>query len=562
MRENYGLVVDWDRVGQADFDRIVEALLYREYPGITAINGRGGDQGRDLIHDHDGILTIYQLKYFPGGFPADNRSRRRQIVGSFRAAMAHKPNHWTLVVPDNLTDGERSFVHDLKVPTHQLTTPAEAVGRKELDALCIKFPDVAEYFTRNQLEHVLKLANRASASIAEPFTDLPKGIHALANLADMATGPDWGLNFARQGNKVLLEVFPKHAASSQVSPITIKAFVNPVQLSAETRAALDYGLNRQIVLPALAVQVRGPKELEFDRPNVELLLEPGRSAIDPGTQFEFRFPDGSSYCSEVSYAGAGRRGYNISSKIGKVAKFELLMPFDDESDGNFDITVMLASANPAEAVQIYDLWFALADASRVDFFLDGRRLATARWTGGIKKNDRVEMKIQRELAEDLRIVQEHSKQYFPVPHELTGVERALYRAVRLLLQGKRTTIPLWRELTGVMTDGVDETTRQLLVTGRGAIRAALSQDFIEIGSRRFTVGPLVAMHPDVDIVDAGDALTLVDKGAAAGHPVKMRARYGQDFSAYRGTLDDEVTPSLQRWDLPGLCERGLPEVKH
>lgn len=104
--------INWRAAHKETFDKIVEILLRREF-GLRghAVNGRGDDEGID--YDVDDSKIIFQFKFFPEGFPTSNPSRRRQITKSFKAAMVHDPDEWTLVVPATLTPGERRFVTGL-----------------------------------------------------------------------------------------------------------------------------------------------------------------------------------------------------------------------------------------------------------------------------------------------------------------------------------------------------------------------------------------------------------------------------------------------------------------
>ncbi|MCD9899667.1 hypothetical protein LUR56_05120 [Streptomyces sp. MT29] len=84
------MAFEWDRISQSHFDRVVEALvhrLYSETAEVRAVNGRGGDGGRDIDVVQGGRLRIYQLKYFPDGL--QGRGRRPSIKKSFKRAMEH-----------------------------------------------------------------------------------------------------------------------------------------------------------------------------------------------------------------------------------------------------------------------------------------------------------------------------------------------------------------------------------------------------------------------------------------------------------------------------------------
>jgi hypothetical protein len=66
------MAIEWDRIGQPGFDRIVEALVHRMYDAsalVEVVNGRGGDDGIDIKVTHQSRVRIFQLKYYLDGFP-------------------------------------------------------------------------------------------------------------------------------------------------------------------------------------------------------------------------------------------------------------------------------------------------------------------------------------------------------------------------------------------------------------------------------------------------------------------------------------------------------------
>ncbi|MFI1415678.1 hypothetical protein ACH4Y0_38040 [Streptomyces sp. NPDC020707] len=96
------MAVEWERVGQPGFDRIVEAVVRRVYDAtarLEAVNGRGGDDGIDIKATHDSRVRVFQLKYYPDGFPTTaHKGRRTSIRQSFARAMRAGPQEWVLVV--------------------------------------------------------------------------------------------------------------------------------------------------------------------------------------------------------------------------------------------------------------------------------------------------------------------------------------------------------------------------------------------------------------------------------------------------------------------------------
>lgn len=107
------MAIEWDHLTQPRFDRMVEALVHRLYvedAEVEVMNGRGGDGGIDIKVTVDSRVWIYQLKYFPDGFPGSYQGRRTGIKRSFKKALEHDPDDWVLVVPCALTPAERAQV--------------------------------------------------------------------------------------------------------------------------------------------------------------------------------------------------------------------------------------------------------------------------------------------------------------------------------------------------------------------------------------------------------------------------------------------------------------------
>lgn len=212
--------IDWGRLDQRAFDRVVEALYSAENEDLPldayAVNGRGGDKGIDIHIRRDGRLTIVQLKFSPEGFSggfAD--TRRRQIKQSFRAAMKHSPDEWWLVFPSTATHSERQFVTRLTKSKPEIVI----VDRPALDVLAAKHPDLVKYFERNTLMEAVKVFNKEQALLID-HSDLTARIAALGKQVD-TLHPDWDLNFSRTGNTVVIEPVPRHPRAAEQAPITL-----------------------------------------------------------------------------------------------------------------------------------------------------------------------------------------------------------------------------------------------------------------------------------------------------------------------------------------------------
>lgn len=95
-------VIDWRSVDPQRFERAVQALLKRKYPGLRSVDGAGGDGGRDAqLVTPDG-LTVFEMKSFTGSL---TKKQRAQIVSSLKRAVSHASGmtRWVLVIPKNQT---------------------------------------------------------------------------------------------------------------------------------------------------------------------------------------------------------------------------------------------------------------------------------------------------------------------------------------------------------------------------------------------------------------------------------------------------------------------------
>ena len=216
------MFVRWDRLGPDEWDDLVEVLIYRIYTDgehtVVIYNGRGGDGGRDIVViDRNGYVRIFQLKFLPGGFPGSDRGRRRSIEESFKTAMAHDPDEWILVVPNNLTSGEMTYLQKLaRFKTTGKATAITHLAETGLTNELAKFPDLRTAFDRQELERLMELYNierRALPGTPAEIDDRIAGAQEAIDAADQ----DWTWKISTipgQEGRVLV---PKHAGAQAVA---------------------------------------------------------------------------------------------------------------------------------------------------------------------------------------------------------------------------------------------------------------------------------------------------------------------------------------------------------
>lgn len=253
--------IDWAGIGRHTFDRVVDAILDREFEGRGhAVDGRGGDDGVDYSVDVGRM--VFQYKYFVDGFNTRATSRRQQIKRSFDRALNGKVQEWILVVPANLSPGERAFVSSLR----EDDGPTILVwDRAVLDGRLAKYGDLANYFRfGSDVEH---LYEKAAAFVKNPVVrngeDVQRRLSELrSDVAD--ADPDWTYDVAIEGNITRRTLRPKHENAPTRSPISITlgtAFEPGSTLGAEFLDGIKFGFVSPIALPATSIRefrVSGP----------------------------------------------------------------------------------------------------------------------------------------------------------------------------------------------------------------------------------------------------------------------------------------------------------------
>jgi hypothetical protein len=242
------VAVEWERIGQPRFDRIVEALVHRLYDAtatVEAVNGRGGDDGIDIKVTSGPLVRIFQLKYYPDGFPTTSfKGRRTAIKASFERAMRHAPWEWILVVPCTLTAAERAYVKDLPAGR---TVRVRVMDRAELDDRLAERADLEASFNRDQLFEAAKVYNQERALLMGGLADIGARVGALGRQVD-GLDDHWTVDFARQTDSVVHVLRGKHPRAHEVSPIQIiltGAGDLAPELADAVQASLRFGRRRK-----------------------------------------------------------------------------------------------------------------------------------------------------------------------------------------------------------------------------------------------------------------------------------------------------------------------------
>ncbi|MFG3499277.1 hypothetical protein [Streptomyces sp. NPDC047928] len=133
-------------------------LILRLHSEARAVDGTGGDEGRDLYEYTDGNeLIVYEAKSFTGRM---DQGRRAQVVKSLKSAARHQPDHWDLLVPIDPNPTEQRWFDSLR---NRFPFVRTWHGRSWLDTQLAAHPDLVRYALQESSDYILERIVEARA---------------------------------------------------------------------------------------------------------------------------------------------------------------------------------------------------------------------------------------------------------------------------------------------------------------------------------------------------------------------------------------------------------------
>ncbi|MFD3308613.1 hypothetical protein [Streptomyces sp. NPDC058694] len=533
------MAIEWDRIGQVAFDRHVEALLHRMYDGkAIAVNGRGGDQGIDVRVSTDAGLRIFQLKYHPDGFPGTYRGRRPAIKKSFLRAMQHDPVEWTLVVPCTLTASERAFVDRLAVGR---TVKVSVMDRPALDDAFAVHSSLEATFTRDQAREAARDFGREQALLVDG-DDLIERVRALGNRVDNVD-PNWTWDFQRRGDTVIQTLRAQHALAFEVSPVRLSLETRPEAMDAGLTAAftraLGYGTAEEIELPPEAVAsltIDGPEWLSKTVSDVRVIWQPVPDVVpsDAAAEVEFLDSEGTPtgrYAGRLIAHRSGELGASVEADI-HAARLQMLLPFDQHTEGMVRYSFDLTGREPAEAMRVLRLHQRILRGGSLRISVDGTEVGSGQLSTGGTEEDYAEVEKLLSYLSDLEVVQHHCESYFPAPLVYSGAERIDLRIARLLIEGRCVADRSAHTVTATLNGLDSPELRTALGPQPQSLRFGGRGFEVTIGGRALDIGAVYVFHPRV-IADNGEqTIAALRTGRVAGTKVVFRPQDGEHFRLY------------------------------
>lgn len=567
-------MIDWSSVGQQTFDRLVELLIGRRYSDpnyeVRAVNGRGGDGGLDVVVDDGESLHVFQLKYFPGGFPASG-SRRAQIRRSLKKALdGEKMGEWTLVVPENLTLSEENFIRSL-AKKHDIN--ASRWGRLELDDLLSQNPDLEAYFKRNELREMARDFGAETAMIANGPADIVDRMNRLQKAID-TTDPHWTFEPSMVNGEVQLAARPKTPRSAEESPLKIhlESTFRPEHagLLEQVQHSLGYGARESVSLPAEVVQrlqVTGPALLAADVETAEVSWVPDSEhmagaavdlkVLDPGGAVVF------SREGAARHVGIGPLGISVEAEFGRFFVLKLLVPREDGKPCEFSFKFSTEGAYPQDVLSAAELAQNLADAVELEVWVAEQKLVagTNPRTEGLENRDALEQ-LRLAMA-DLIKIQGFTGRHFTVP--TLGPDSLIsLRTIAIMLDGGCTVWPFAQaapDQAVVAREHLPNLLEQFEKDGGASNGYFYAGYTTQIGRHQIDIGPICLITQGVSLANRTEILEAIENtDSAEPVPVSFDVPEGPVLAYMPHRVKNPGTPlALTPWQIPGVPEPLAPE---
>jgi hypothetical protein len=225
-------------------------------------------------------------------------------------------------------------------------------------------------------------------------------------------------------------------------------------------------------------------------------------------------------------------------------------------DLNYDI----GGARPATVADVLLTARYLRTAYSVELRIDGDHAATI---GELPRVTIAEYGLDElifeQYADDLAIIQRHTRTNFNMPQTVTPEDRVYARVARLLIEGEIVAAPDVTTFTRVMTGGTTPGLRNQLPEPGFAVWRAADPYTVDIDGREFVIGDIYAIHPRATAVNAEEAIAALDGGTSEGFQVRYRP--GDDPYFYLALANRPATDipgkQVRLWGLIGINQPGI-----
>ncbi|MFC7794142.1 hypothetical protein [Streptomyces cinereoruber] len=545
--------IPWEKLAENPkaSEALVTMMLLRLRPGARAVDGKGGDEGRDLYEYVDGeTLTLYEAKSFSGRM---GKAQRSQVVESLRSAARHQPDHWDLLVPIDPNPSEQRWFDSLR---QEFQFVREWRGRSWLDAQFAAHPDLVRYALHESSDYILERIAELKME-REVMPKIPDYIDRAVTLHQRGQeiSPHYSLQTELDANgNSLIHLIPKNPGSreGEIRLLGSPQFPAGAHGEAQRRQyeeTMRFGGEMELAAENVAgISVSGPVELGLDAlPLAGMRIISPREEISPpihaqlAVQQESGLPQVSVPLEFTRRERGSAGGTLYGQAIGGFLKVRLRLE-NGSGKCSFTFSVdpppysmpqtfvpalrLIGNMRPGRTVA---LAFASDIPSRLYAPL-GDRDVFDRWPPE-------EAMWWASAFEDLVHLQNRTGCFFPVPDEFTKADARDVRDVLALLSGE--TITLRGTVLSLVVTSSEALDQLTAPPGQVSRLRAQSQGLsFQIGGQEIELGAGVDTYTLDKVLNLAEARReLAENGQAT-----VRLRVSKQFPATRHLPDTQTSP--------------------
>ncbi|MEH0509144.1 hypothetical protein [Streptomyces scabiei] len=524
--------VPWEKLAESPraSESLVTLLMLRLREEARAVDGSGGDGGRDLFEYTDsGELIVYEAKSFTGRM---NPVRRRQVARSLVSAARHQPDHWDLLVPIDPNPAEERWFKGLR---EQFPFVREWVGRSRLDEKFAAHPDLVRYALQESGDYILERIAEARAERDVLLGGLPdylergRALHARVQ----EISPHYAVHTTLGADgQTVVHLVPKGPGPDEQAAIRFTGrirFADGDQQEAQRRAryeeTLRFGGEVELTADNLAeAGLAGPAGLGLERLTLgRVRITSPRQEVTPPLQAQLvvQQPSGIPVTSlPVTFTQRvtgldggtlqGRDGtgmlrvqlrYTPRNLSGRL-KFSFELPESVLPQTVVPVLRLIAQSRPGHFMELV---FAGSTTAGV------RAPITAGMTPPGWEAD--EAQFWADAFDDLARLQSRTGHFFPLPHDFTKRDVREVRETLTLLDGKKIVLRgKTVSVEVVNAEGLDQLAD--IRIGMFRLTAGYESMIFTLGDHQIDLGPCTETYTMDKILNMGEARREL---AAHGH---------------------------------------------
>jgi hypothetical protein len=550
--------VPWDELcaNPADFERLVKLILQRLYGAGQAIDGSGGDGGREFQVRTLESLTLYEAKSFRGRLGHEHK-RRQQVERSLISAARHQPDAWNLVVPIDPSPKEQEWFDGLRAGDFPFVD--RWLGVTWLEEQLARHDDLVRLVTENKLLEYARTYKLETEALVGGVDDLLARHEALAALGDTLS-PDWRPVVSQPASGVrVVELQAKHPDAGEDAPIsfTVTAHIPVDEDTADLREALTISrdLGAGIVdIPGeylSSLQVSGPAGLGLPGDGAVLqrfvIGEAPETENLPTQHLAVYAPGAALPKASLGFATQSRsRGVAGSRLVAWDSTRTLQLTTDVRWNQAGTFRVQMHPRHPILPSAILPCLRLLHALRAPNAMVLTVGAGDRSMRNEVPIVDGQHSGVSDELlrfVEDLAIIQDRLRQPFPLPETVTGADLRWADQLRRLVEGE--AVP-WIHGTINVTLDPDKIAgfKAQFPSGGGGLRVSWADQEVCIGEATVHTGPMYMV-----------GVVTIDVDAIPDHPEP-----GQEVRAAFDLVDD--AKFVARLGVPSYEHGTDPATRH